>query len=123
MDEERETERYILVYAINGYEWLPEEKVAYQIEDCSEICSEIKLIDQEDLKIMLEYGTYVTGALMTEENFGILRKKLRTLVSRFELLYKGQLLDFIGAIDEFERTQTLVQEVFSPKDIFESQIG
>ncbi|HUY00116.1 MAG TPA: FAD-binding protein, partial [Candidatus Deferrimicrobium sp.] len=35
--------RYILIYAINGYEWLPEEKVAYQSEDCAEILSELGL--------------------------------------------------------------------------------
>ncbi len=82
----------------------------------------LKLIDQDDIKIMLEYGSYVTGALITEENFKNLRKKVQSVVKLFELQYGDQLKQFIGLVDEFEGIQHLVEDVFSTKDIFESEI-
>ncbi|MFX0136345.1 MAG: hypothetical protein ACFFDN_22075 [Candidatus Hodarchaeota archaeon] len=82
----------------------------------------LKLIDQDDIKIILEYGTYITGALITEENFKNLRKKVQSVVKLFELQYGDQLKQFIGVVDEFEGIQNLVEDIFSTKDIFESEI-
>ncbi|NVM55296.1 MAG: hypothetical protein HWN66_16435 [Candidatus Helarchaeota archaeon] len=82
----------------------------------------LKLMDQEDIKIILEYGTYVMGALVTQENFGILRKKLQKLVRLFELKYKDHLKQFSGLVNEYESSQELIEYVFSPKDIYESKI-
>jgi hypothetical protein len=46
---EGDLKRYILMYAINGYEWLPDEKIEYQMEDCNEILNQINLIPSESL--------------------------------------------------------------------------
>jgi hypothetical protein len=35
--------KFILIYAINGYEWLPDDKVAYQIVDSNEILADLQL--------------------------------------------------------------------------------
>ena len=41
--------RFTLIYAINGYDWLPEEKVEYQTEDCNEILNEMGLVTSASL--------------------------------------------------------------------------
>jgi hypothetical protein len=41
--------RFILIYAINGYEWLPVEKIEYQMEECNYILNQINLIATESL--------------------------------------------------------------------------
>jgi hypothetical protein len=57
--------RFILIYAINGYEWLPEEKISYQLEDCTDILIDLSLeymdslagIQQRDVEPLLDGGT------------------------------------------------------------------
>lgn len=59
------TKQFILIYAINGYELFPEDKLAYQITDCAELFSELGLdavetlagIQQEDLAPLLDGQT------------------------------------------------------------------
>lgn len=46
--------QFILIYAVNGYEWLPEEKIGYQMEDCIEILKQIGLITNESLANILQ---------------------------------------------------------------------
>jgi hypothetical protein len=41
--------RFILIYAINGYDLLPEEKIGYQVEDCAEILGTLGLRASNDL--------------------------------------------------------------------------
>jgi len=46
---EGDLKQFTLIYAINGYEWLPDEKVEYQREDCNEILREIGLETSDSL--------------------------------------------------------------------------
>ena len=77
----------------------------------------LRLLDHEDVKIILEYGSYITAALLTEENFGILRRKLKTLVQEFEMQFKDALVDFTGSLTEFENANRLIEQIFSFEDI------
>ncbi len=43
------TKKFILIYAINGYEWLPEEKLSYQTADCNEISINIGLVATDSI--------------------------------------------------------------------------
>ena len=79
-------------------------------------------MDQGDTKIILEYGTFIIGVLITEENFGILRKKLKKLVEKFELHFKDSLQDFSGSLNEFEGTKELIDEIFSYKKFIDRTI-
>ncbi|NVM28555.1 MAG: hypothetical protein HWN65_06905 [Candidatus Helarchaeota archaeon] len=82
----------------------------------------LKLLDSVDVKIILEYGSYIIGALITEENYGILRKKLHTLITLFELKHADHLKQFSGSLRIYKGSKELIEDVFSPKDIYESKI-
>ncbi|MFX0100627.1 MAG: FAD-binding oxidoreductase [Candidatus Hodarchaeota archaeon] len=57
--------KYILIYAINGYELFPEDKIAYQLESCDEILDDIGVkaenslagVSQKDLELILDGNT------------------------------------------------------------------
>ncbi len=78
----------------------------------------VKIIDLEKLKILIEYGNFIIGALITEENYRILRSKLVQLVKIFEDQNKDYLIHFTGEISEFEKTSLLVDQVFHYEKIF-----
>lgn len=46
---EGDLKRFTLIYAINGYEWLPAEKIEYQTEDCIEILTEMGLVPSDSI--------------------------------------------------------------------------
>ncbi len=61
-----DSKQFILIYAINGYEWLPLEKIQYQTEDCADILDKMGLsatdslagVTQKDIEPILDgYST------------------------------------------------------------------
>jgi len=72
----------------------------------------VKIIDLEDLNIIMEYGDYVAGALITEENYKILRKKLHQIIKVFENQYKTDLVNFVGSTNEFQGANWIIDQVF-----------
>lgn len=86
--------------------------VAILLQELTQSKRRLKIIDLEDLKILMEYGEYIMGALITEENYGILRKKLSKLVSAFENQYIEYLSNFTGSTSEFETADWLIEQVF-----------
>ncbi|MFX0141685.1 MAG: hypothetical protein ACFFDN_49060 [Candidatus Hodarchaeota archaeon] len=89
------------------------------VQEITRSKQKLQLLDQGDTKILLEYGTFIIGVLITEENFSILRKKLKKLVERFEVQFKELLQDFSGSLNEFEETIELINEIFSYKDLID----
>jgi hypothetical protein len=57
--------KYIMIYAINGYELFPDEKISYQMEGCNEILNELGLeakdnisgITQNEIQPLIDGGT------------------------------------------------------------------
>ncbi|NVM01825.1 MAG: hypothetical protein HWN67_05795 [Candidatus Helarchaeota archaeon] len=92
------------------------------VQEITRSKQKLQLLDQGDTKIILEYGTFIIGVLITEENFGILRKKLKKLVEKFELHFKDSLQDFSGSLNEFEGTKELIDEIFSYKKFIDRTI-
>jgi len=92
--------------------------IASLLQELTSSSDKVKIIDLERLKILIEYGNYIIGALITEENYRILRNKLRQLVKLFEDQYKDRLINFKGQIYEFEDTKALIDEVFHYENIF-----
>jgi len=58
-------------------------------------------LKQEDVTILLEYGKYLNGALIVEENLMTLRKKLKELIDVVEDFYQKELETFGGNVDAF----------------------
>ncbi|MDD1779096.1 MAG: hypothetical protein LUQ65_13095 [Candidatus Helarchaeota archaeon] len=89
------------------------------IQEITNTQKKLKVIDVEDIRIILEYGKKNTlGVLMTEENFKILRVKLGKLLEIFETEFKSELSTFSGRVDIFERTTKFVDRIFTNKEIF-----
>ena len=72
-------EKFILIYAINGYELFPEDKIAYQTASCNEILSEIGLeakssivgITQKDVEPILDGNTVEPHPKYSKKNIAI----------------------------------------------------
>ena len=74
--------------------------------------SKIKIIEQENMTIILEHGEYVTGALLTEENLFSLRRKLMFLIEKVEDIYQKHLKNFDGNTVPFENIIELTEKFF-----------
>ncbi len=89
------------------------------VQEITNTQKRLKVIDVEDIKIILEYGKKNTiGVLITEENFKILRIKLRRLLEIFEKEFENEFSTFSGCIDAFKRTGKFVDRIFTYKEIY-----
>ena len=82
------------------------------IQEITKEESKIKIIEQENMTILLEHGNYVTGALLTEENFLSLRKKLKIFIEEVEEKYKELLQKFDGNTVPFENVIDIIEKLF-----------
>ncbi len=73
----------------------------------------LKVVDHRDVKILFEYGTYVTIALVSSENLSIYHSKLANLIKQFENLFYEVLCQWIGDIEVFLPAKHLIKEIFS----------
>jgi hypothetical protein len=70
---------YVMIYAINGYELFPEDKIAYQTASCNEILAEIGFgakdsiagITQEDVEPILDGNTVDPHPKYSEEKIAV----------------------------------------------------
>ena len=73
---------------------------------------DLKVVDHQDIKILFEYGTHSTIALIAYENLNIFHSKLALLTSRFENLFDDVLSQWNGDVDVFRPTKRLIDDVF-----------
>ncbi|UCG68453.1 MAG: hypothetical protein JSV09_11645, partial [Thermoplasmata archaeon] len=72
----------------------------------------LKVVDHQDIKILFEYGTYSTIALIAYENLHIFHSKLASLTKQFENLFQDVLSQWKGEIDVFRPTKRLIEDIF-----------
>ena len=88
------------------------------IQEITHARKRLKDINIEDIKILLEDGNKnIMGILLTEENYKILRIKMRKLLEIFEREFETELESFSGCIDPFKRTKKIVDRIFSYSEI------
>jgi hypothetical protein len=93
-------------------------RLASNIRKITHARKRLKDINIEDIKILLEDGNKNTmGILLTEENYKILRTKMRKLLEIFEREFETELESFSGCIDPFKRTKKIVDRIFSYSEI------
>ncbi|NVM29233.1 MAG: hypothetical protein HWN65_10380 [Candidatus Helarchaeota archaeon] len=73
----------------------------------------LKVVDHQDLKVIFEYGKYITIILMANENLRIFHSKLASLSKLFEELYQDYFADWRGETDVFLSSKFLVENIFS----------
>ncbi|MHA1379430.1 MAG: tetratricopeptide repeat protein [Candidatus Helarchaeota archaeon] len=82
------------------------------IQEMTQTQTQIKVIEQENMSILLEHGKYVSVALISEENLLTLRKKLISTVRDVEKMYGEELASYKGKISGFSKIDDIVKENF-----------
>ncbi|MHA1732277.1 MAG: MFS transporter [Promethearchaeota archaeon] len=72
----------------------------------------IKILDQEDTKILFEYGEFVVCALISTEGFFLIRQRLRQFLEDFEHLFRREIGKMRGDVEAFDATKYLVDKHF-----------
>jgi len=72
----------------------------------------LKVVDHQDVKIIFEYGTYSTLALVVFENLRIYHSKLVSLIVDFEHLFQDVLSQWKGEVTSFLPSKRLIENVF-----------
>ena len=72
----------------------------------------LKTVDHQDVKILFEYGTYSTLALIAYENLRIYHSKLAQLINQFEKFFHEFLIHWSGEIEVFRPSKELIEEIF-----------
>jgi len=76
----------------------------------------LKVLDHEDKKIILEYGEYITVALVTVRDLKILHEKLPQYISRIEGESRARFEHWNGEITQFsERIKAITKDVLETK--------
>ncbi|NVM30750.1 MAG: tetratricopeptide repeat protein [Candidatus Helarchaeota archaeon] len=90
------------------------EGISHMIQELTKKETKLRILEQEDITILLEQGKNVTCALITEENLATLRTKLKQFVGEFEENFQTELEKFDGNINIFSDVSKFVQEIFEP---------
>jgi len=75
--------------------------------------SHLKVLSKGSDVILLEYGHYVVGILIVQQELEILKYILKRLVIQFEQFYSSILKNWKGDIKLFRPTRHLIAELFS----------
>ncbi|MHA1271615.1 MAG: hypothetical protein ACTSPY_17615 [Candidatus Helarchaeota archaeon] len=82
------------------------------IQEMTKSTTNLKIIQQEKRVIILENGSFIISALISNEDLQILRKKLIILTQKFENLFNLYLKDWNGNVEIFKPTKALIEESF-----------
>jgi KaiC/GvpD/RAD55 family RecA-like ATPase len=73
----------------------------------------LRTIERSDAKIIIEFGTTVTGALVAKEASREYRRRLRAFVARFEDDYADKIPKWDGDQAFFQAAPEIIEEVFA----------
>jgi len=82
------------------------------IKEVTESDTKLKIIEQEEMTILLEHGKYISSALITEENLVTLRSKLSNLIDELEDFYDEELKNFSGNLSVFSKIDKFIKRIF-----------
>jgi len=81
----------------------------------------LRTVDQEDKKVILYHGDYVTVALLSEKDLPIIHKRIKRFTESFEEQYGIHLKGWTGETSIFKGTEILLSKEF-PLDVEEQVI-
>ncbi|NVM30751.1 MAG: tetratricopeptide repeat protein [Candidatus Helarchaeota archaeon] len=88
------------------------EGISMMIQEVTKKETKVKIVEQEDMTILLEHGKEVTAALITEENLETLKTKMKQLINELEEAFQTELETFDGDITVFSKAEKFVQKIF-----------
>ncbi|MFX0133419.1 MAG: hypothetical protein ACFFDN_07235, partial [Candidatus Hodarchaeota archaeon] len=74
--------------------------------------TKIKIVEQEEITILLEHGKYVSIALITDENLITLQNKLKELIQIVEEFFEDEFKSYSGDMEVFSKIDKFVQKIF-----------
>jgi len=81
----------------------------------------LRTVDQEDKKVILYHGDYVTVALLSEKDLPIIHKRIKNFTEAFEAQYGTHLKGWKGETTIFKGTEAILSKQF-PLDVEEQII-
>ena len=81
----------------------------------------LRTVDQEDKKVLLYHGDYVTVALLSEKDLPIIHKRIKKFTELFEAEYGKHLKGWKGETTVFKGTEVILNKQF-PLDVEEQVI-
>jgi len=72
----------------------------------------LRVIDQEDKKLILSHGMLTTVAILAKKDLGIIHSKAKAFLQSFEAQYGGKLQGWTGNVDIFKGAGKLVEDHF-----------
>jgi len=81
----------------------------------------LRTVDQEDKKVLLYHGDYVTVALLSEKDLPIIHKRIKKFTELFEVEYGKHLKGWQGETTIFKGTEVILNKQF-PLDVEEQVI-
>ncbi|MFX0059649.1 MAG: hypothetical protein ACFE85_17465 [Candidatus Hodarchaeota archaeon] len=76
----------------------------------------LRTVDQEDKKVILYHGNYITTALLAEKDLPIIHKRISKFTEAFELEHSKNLKTWDGNTQAFKGTEIIVNKYF-PLDV------
>ncbi|NVM03863.1 MAG: hypothetical protein HWN67_16145 [Candidatus Helarchaeota archaeon] len=101
---EKDIEPHLVAGGLTGISML--------IQEVTKDKTKIKIVEQEEMTILLEHGKYLSVALITEENLMTLRNKLAKLIQEVENFYQEELEAYSGDISVFPKISRFIQMIF-----------
>ena len=83
------------------------------IQEITQKKSQVKIIEQEGISIILESGKYLTGALIAEENLRTLRNKLIEFIREIETFYEEELEEKEINTSLFTKVEKFTHKIFT----------
>ncbi|MFX1450932.1 MAG: tetratricopeptide repeat protein [Promethearchaeota archaeon] len=74
--------------------------------------TKVKIVEQEEMTILLEHGEYMSVALITEEKLITLQNKLKQLVEEVEDFFQEELESFSGNLNVFSKIGKFINKIF-----------
>ncbi|MFX1452374.1 MAG: hypothetical protein ACFFCM_16160, partial [Promethearchaeota archaeon] len=101
---EKEVEPQLVAGGLTG--------ISALIQEVTKSQTKVKIVEQEEMTILLEHGNYTSIALITEENLITLRNKLKELIKDVEDFYQEEFEKYSGNLSVFSKIEKFVQKTF-----------
>lgn len=82
------------------------------IQEITQKETKIKIVEQEDMTIILEHGKFLTGAVITETNSLTLRTKLKHLIQEVEDFFQEELENHPNNTSLFSKIGKFTRKIF-----------
>lgn len=82
----------------------------------------LRIIDREDVKILLEYGKNIYVAAFSTHDLPVIRQRMRSLITMVEMKHETLLENWLGDLSPFRDFVPLIDTLFRPLAVLERYV-